>query len=234
MRRAIGALITAWILLGLVVGPALGAPTPTPKPNAAKSALKKEVSKTAKKATPKKKPTPTPKKKTPSKKPAVKATPKAVPTEPPSQAPDLDALSKIQGTNSKEPTFINSDTLTLDADKRVFVYAGNVEVKQGLMTLTCAEIEGRYNEKNQIDTIDARTDVVIVKEEIRGTAQKAFFDAKTNTVTLTENPEVQQNGSILSADVIKIFLNENRSVAEGTVRVKLVEKAGTGAPTTLR
>jgi len=102
------------------------------------------------------------------------------------------------------------------------------------MTLTCAEIEGRYNEKNQIDTINARKDVVIVKEDIRGTAQKAFFDAASNSITLSENPEIHQNGSILSADSIKICLNENRSVAEGTVRVKLMDKTSGGEPISLR
>jgi len=225
MRKAFFAAILTALVLSFAHHPTWAAPSPTPKPGLAKSAAKKETAKKPAKVSPKKKATPKPQKKIPAKKTPAKVAAKPTPTEVPSKAPDLDALSKIQGTNSKEPTFIKSDTLTLNADERVFVYSGNVEVKQGLMTLTCAEIEGRYNEKNQIDTIDAQRDVVIVKEDIRGSAQKAFFDAKTNTVTLTQNPEVQQNGSILSADVIKIFLNENRSVAEGTVRVKLVEKS---------
>lgn len=226
MRRELLTILVAIGLVGFVPVSVFAAPTPTAKPNVGKSSAKQEAAPKSTKATAKKKPTPKPTKKTPTKKTSVKVAPKPASTEATSKAPDLDALSKIQGANSKEPTFINSDSLTLNADDRVFVYSGNVEVRQGLMTLTCAEIVGRYNDRNQIDTIDARKDVVIVKEDIQGTAQKAFFDAKTNTVTLTENPEVHQNGSILSADSITIFLNENRSVAEGTVRVKLVEKSG--------
>jgi lipopolysaccharide transport protein LptA len=213
---------------GLLTPPAFGAPTPAPSPKKVKAAPLKPSSK---KTPPKKKSTSKPTSKTATKQASKKTQPQPPETAP--KSPDLNALSRLQGTNAKEPTFIKSDTLTLNADERVFIYSGNVEVKQGLMTLTCGEIEGRYNTNNQIDTIDARRDVVIIKEEIRGTAQKAFFDAKTNTVTLTENPEVQQNGSILSADSIKIFLNENRSVAEGTVRVKLIEKSPTDSAISL-
>ncbi|MFM1846966.1 MAG: lipopolysaccharide transport periplasmic protein LptA [Pseudomonadota bacterium] len=229
MRRFFLFLLTT--LLVITVAPLEGAGTPTPPPAAQRQATKKPppAKKTVK--TQKK-----PAQKQPTKRPPPPAKP-VIPAETPggsSQPADLDALSKLHGTNSKEPTFIKSDSLTLKADERVFVYSGNVEVKQGAMTLTCAEIEGRYNEKNQIDTINARKDVVIVKEDIRGTAQKAFFDAASNSITLSENPEIHQNGSILSADSIKIFLNENRSVAEGTVRVKLMDKTSGGEPISLR
>jgi len=46
---------------------------------------------------------------------------------------------------------------------------------------------------------------------------------------LTENPQLQQKESILRADKIKIFLNENRSQAEGDVRVTFVNTKD-GAP----
>lgn len=253
MRNLIlGSCLTLTVIFGSVVT-LWGAPTiPTPKPTvktaaatpkktppkkaATKPAPKKpalqskstvkQKSPSNKKSAPPKKPTETVHKKSPL--PAPNA-PKREPTNVAPSEVDVGALTDITGVNSREPTFIKSNSLTLDATARVFTYTGDVEVKQGLMTLTCGEIVGRYNARNQIETIDARRDVVIVKEDLRGTSQKAFFDAATNTITLSENPAVEQHGSILSADSIKVFLNENRSVAEGAVKVKLVEKPAINA-----
>jgi len=224
----LGATLMACVING--AAPNFTAAEPTKKSTPAP----KKPAAPAKKKTPAKKPA---KAKTPTPKKSKAASPKA-PSPAPTPAPqaggdsgpagELNALASFHGSSSKEPTFIKSDSLTLNSDKRVFTYSGSVEVKQGEMTLTCGEIVGRYNERNQIETIDARTDIVITQGEMRGTSQKAFFEAGPNTITLTENPAIEQNGSVLSADTIKIYLNENRSVAEGAVRVKLVEKSGAG------
>lgn len=139
--------------------------------------------------------------------------------------------------NSKDfgklPTNITSDTLTLHAKERVFIYKGNVVVTQGDMTLTSKEIEGTYTEQNQIQKIIAKGDVVILKQDIRATSQRATYDAITSVITLTDNPQLQQGESVLIADRIKVLLNENRSLAEGNVRVTFVKKDATPpAPTT--
>ena len=126
---------------------------------------------------------------------------------------------------SKLPTFISSDTLSLNSKDRTFVYSGNVTVTQGDMTLTAQEMEGNYTEENRIQVITAKNQVTIVKGPgIRATGERAVYTADKGLLVLSENPAVDQQGSTLTADVIKIFLNENRSVAEGQVRVKLKEK----------
>ena len=137
-----------------------------------------------------------------------------------------DAVENLfSGDFNKLPTYIKSKSLNLKTDERVFVYSGDVEVKQGDMTLTCESLQGTYNENNQIEQLVAQKNVNIIKgENIRGSGSKAIFEAASQTVTLTDNPELQQNDSVLTADSIKIFLKENRSVAEGEVRVKLVNK----------
>lgn len=127
------------------------------------------------------------------------------------------------------PTFIKSQTLSLRSVDRVFVYSGSVEVKQGDMTLTSDELEGFYDQNNKVEKLIAKQNVVIVKgDNIRATGQKAIYESKSETLTLTENPELQQDESVLTADLIRIFLKEDRSTAEGDVRVKLVGK-GKGA-----
>ena len=109
------------------------------------------------------------------------------------------------------------------------MYSGNVEVKQGDMTLTSDLLEGKYDASNKIEELIAKQNVVIIKgEDIRAHGQRATYNAAEETLLLTENPELQQNGSVLTADLITIFLKENRSTAEGSVRVKLInEEKGT-------
>ena len=122
----------------------------------------------------------------------------------------------------KLPTNITSDSLTFNAKDRVFSYVGNVQVTQGDMRLTSKILEGTYSEKNELLKLVAKGDVFISKQDIQATGQIASYDAVAAIVTLTENPQLQQKESILRADKIKIFLNENRSQAEGDVRVTFV------------
>jgi lipopolysaccharide export system protein LptA len=129
----------------------------------------------------------------------------------------------------KLPTNITSDALTFNAKNRVFAYQGNVQVTQGDMRLTAKTLEGTYSEKNELLKLVAKGDVFISKQDIQATGQIASYDAVASIVTLTENPLLQQKESILRADKIKIFLNENRSQAEGDVRVTFVNTKD-GAP----
>ena len=125
------------------------------------------------------------------------------------------------------PTFVTSGSLALDTQKRVFTYSGNVVVKHGDLTLTCNALEGNYDQSNQIQTMVAHGDVTIVKgENMKATGQRAIYNKVADTIVLSENPLLEQNGSTLSATEIKLFLEDNRSVAEGDVRVKLESKAG--------
>lgn len=126
---------------------------------------------------------------------------------------------------SKEPTYIEADSLTLNQKDKKFNYQGKVKVTQGDMTITTDLLEGIYNENNEIQTLNAKKNVVIVKgEKLRATGEKAVYDAKTEIITLTGNPEVTEGESQLLADIIKIYVAEDRSEAEGNVRMKLVKK----------
>ncbi|MEY4669525.1 MAG: lipopolysaccharide transport periplasmic protein LptA [Pseudomonadota bacterium] len=122
----------------------------------------------------------------------------------------------------KLPTNITSDSLSFNAKDRVFAYSGNVQVTQGDMRLTSKTLEGTYSEKNELLKLIAKGDVFISKQDIQATGQTASYDAVASIVTLSDNPQLQQKESILRADKIKIFLNENRSQAEGDVRVTFV------------
>jgi lipopolysaccharide export system protein LptA len=144
-------------------------------------------------------------------------------------AANLMDSTSFDNSFGKLPTNITSDALTFNAKNRVFAYQGNVQVTQGDMRLTAKTLEGTYSEKNELLKLVAKGDVFISKQDIQATGQIASYDAVASIVTLTENPLLQQKESILRADKIKIFLNENRSQAEGDVRVTFVNTKD-GAP----
>lgn len=173
---------------------------------------------------------------------AAKATPvpvkpTAIPVKPAASGTAAPATAKknenplnlFDQKGSKSPTYVKADLLTLFSKDRKFVYSGNVEVRQDDMTLVSDSMEGFYDEKNQIKTISMLKNVTITKgDTMKGSGERADYDQASDTVLLSENPEMQQNGSVLTADRIRIFLKENRSVAEGQVRVKLL-KGGSSA-----
>jgi lipopolysaccharide export system protein LptA len=141
-----------------------------------------------------------------------------------------DAPFKNFGVDSADnlPTEITSDSLTVNAKTRIFEYRKDVVVVHGDVTIRAEKVLGKYNDKNQITEITALGKVQVDKiDGTKARGEKAFYDAIKETVTLTENPSIEQNGSQLVADKIKVFLKENRSEASGSVRVKVVKKQAT-------
>ena len=73
----------------------------------------------------------------------------------------------------------------------------------------CIIPKGNYyiGPKNEIEELLATGNVTITKGEgIKARSEKAVYDKKTETLTLTNNPELTQDGSALLADKIVIYL----------------------------
>ena len=94
----------------------------------------------------------------------------------------------------------------------------------GDVTINAQEMVGNYGADDKIERIVAKKNVTIVKApDMRATSQAAVYQAKTGSVTLTENPHLFQGGNDLAADKITIDLNTNKSSAEGQVRMKVIK-----------
>ena len=151
---------------------------------------------------------------------------------PPAETTNAEENAMISADFSNAPTNINSDTLILKSKAQTFTYKDNVVVTQGDLKITSDVLNGTYDENNEIVHLTAEGTVVITKgPAIRATGKKAHYVKASETMTLTGSPEVTQEGSTLAADKIVFFLKEDRSTAEGNVRVKMVqdkkEKDGT-------
>jgi len=142
-----------------------------------------------------------------------------------SKDPGILSAVSFRSADKEQPTYVKSDTLTVNSKARIFTYNHNVEMKHGDLTLTCDTLQGIYNENNQIEKLVAQNNVIIEKgQNIRASGQRAVYEAATEIFTLTESPELQESGSVLTADTIKIFMREDRASAEGQVRVKIVKR----------
>jgi lipopolysaccharide export system protein LptA len=128
------------------------------------------------------------------------------------------------GGGSKDPVFIQSDTLNLDSKGRIFTYRGNVHVLRGDLEITSDVLVGKYSENQELENILCRGNVVVTRGEgMRATSNRAFYNVQSSKIELTEEPELNRGGNVLAADKIIVFVNEDRSEAEGNVRVKVLK-----------
>ena len=143
----------------------------------------------------------------------------------------LGSFRSDKDKNKDQTIYIRSDSLNVDAKKRVFSYKGNVEVIRGDVQITAEAVRGSYNEKNEMQEIFCEDSVVITRGSgERASANRATYDVPGEIIRLTEDPELYKDGSILSADIVKVYTNEDRSEAEGNVRVKVLNTAASGKP----
>lgn len=129
---------------------------------------------------------------------------------------------------SKEnvPLYVTSDSLELDTEKRVFVYSGNVELMRDDLYITADVMVGRYDENNKMQTLACQDNVVITRGQgLRASSDRALYKIAKDVIELTENPELFHHGNALTADLVTIFVKEDRSEADGNVRVKVVKPA---------
>jgi lipopolysaccharide transport protein LptA len=136
----------------------------------------------------------------------------------------IDPQAKL---DANAPIHISSDSFSLDAKNRVFTYSGNVEAFQADLFITAEEMVGGYDENNRLQEVVCRNDVVVTRgERLRALANRAVYYVEEQRIELTEGPEVIERNNALSADKITLFLAEDRSAAEGRVRVKLIREQG--------
>lgn len=128
--------------------------------------------------------------------------------------------------DSSQPVKITSDQLEADDQSGVFVFKGDVQAQQGdvfiyAQTMTVSYVKG---EKRQIETVIAEGDVRIVQLNRVATGGKAIFYHQEGRIILSDQPRVVQGDNTVEGERIIVYLNDNRSIVEGSSnrRVKAV------------
>ena len=124
--------------------------------------------------------------------------------------------------NQKDPIYITADWMEFDQNKSTLTYKGRVVTVQGEMTIRSDTLTADYNsDMKQIKQIVAEGKVNATQGNRVATGDKAVFDDKAKTVTLTGNPIMRQGNSQISGSRVIYFVEQDRAVAEGDGKVRV-------------
>jgi lipopolysaccharide export system protein LptA len=124
--------------------------------------------------------------------------------------------------NQKEPIYITSDWMEVDQKKNTITYKGRVVTIQAEMTMRSEILTAVYDPAmKQMKQIIAEGKVNAIQGNRLATGDKAIFDEKAKTVTLTGNPVMRQGNSQVTGSRIIYYIEEDRAVAEGKDQVRV-------------
>lgn len=121
--------------------------------------------------------------------------------------------------NSKDVTVITSKELFLNYKQKNVRFEQDVHVQDPKMTMDCRTLEVRFSEKNEINWIEALTNVKIVSEGREAVAGKAVYDVKTDEFVLEDRPALRDGKNVLSGDRVRFWRATGRMVCEPRARL---------------
>jgi len=124
--------------------------------------------------------------------------------------------------NKKDPIFITADWMEVDQKQNTITYKGRVVTVQADMTMRSETLTAYYDpEMKGIKQIVAEGRVNATQGNRVATGEKAVFDDKAKTVTLTGSPVMRQGNSQVSGVKVVYFVEQDRAVAEGDGKVRV-------------
>jgi len=138
------------------------------------------------------------------------------------ERPEKKSGSSAFEFNKKDPIYITSDWMEVDQKKNTVTYKGRVVTIQADMTMRSETLTAYYEpEMKQMKQIIAEGKVSAVQGNRIATGEKAVFDDKAKTVTLTGNPMMRQGNSQVSGTKVIYFTEQDRAVAEGDSKIRV-------------
>lgn len=119
---------------------------------------------------------------------------------------------------------IKSNNAKASISEKKFTYYGSVEITTQNAKISCEKLEGRLNDKEEIEELVATGAVHLINDdgaEVFG--QKAVFSRKDRKITVTGSPKIIKDRNSLEADEIIYYIDENRFDAKGQVETVIIE-----------
>jgi lipopolysaccharide export system protein LptA len=124
--------------------------------------------------------------------------------------------------NKKDPIYITADWMEVDQKKNTITYKGRVVTVQTDMTMRSDTLTAYYDpETKQMKQIVAEGKVNATQGNRVATGEKAVFDEKTKTVTLTGSPVMRQGNSQVSGVRVIYFIEQDKAIAEGDGKIRV-------------
>ena len=136
----------------------------------------------------------------------------------------------LPGADSNLPVDVTADNMVYNADKNTVVFQGSVEAVRGqfrmwseTLTLYLKSTGNAGAEKSAAPAMEGSDlDRIVAEKNVRfqngtqtGSAQKATYFSAKSLLVLEGNPVLHDGDNSIRGNVIRYFVNENRSVVEG-------------------
>lgn len=128
--------------------------------------------------------------------------------------------SALKGHDSKAPIDLAADRAEAQDRSDRAIFAGNVVVKQGALTLRTARLTLAYANTDGIDInrIDASGGVTVTSPSETARGDFAVYDLNEGLITMVGNVRLERGGSFLSGGRLTIDLDTGRAVMDGGLR----------------
>ncbi len=142
----------------------------------------------------------------------------------------------LPGADSNLPVDVTADTMVYNADKNTVVFQGRVEAVRGqfkmwseTLTLYLKSNGNGDKEKNAAPAMEGSDlDRIVAEKNVRfqngtqtGSAQKATYYSAKSLLVLEGNPVLHDGDNSIRGNVIRYYVNENRSVVEGSPKQRV-------------
>lgn len=131
-----------------------------------------------------------------------------------------EGISALKGHDTHAPIDVSADRAEAQdrADRAIF--AGNVVVRQGNLTLRTARLTLAYTNQDGLDInrIDASGGVVVNSPSETARGDFGVYDPNDGLITIVGNVRLERGGSFLTGGRLTLDLNTGRAVMDGGVR----------------
>ena len=123
------------------------------------------------------------------------------------------------------PVLVTSDRLTIEGEKNIAVFSGDVRATREGMTIRAKELVVHYRSSpavaevsgpGDVDRITARGNVEILKEGRRVTGDEAVFLSGERKVVITGHAVLEDGKNVIEGPRIVYLLDKNLGTVEGT------------------
>jgi len=128
----------------------------------------------------------------------------------------------------KLPIHIESDLMEAMDKSGIVVFTGHVKATRGDLIIHSDKLEVFYEKrkkgeetKKAVKKIVATGQVRIIQGERVGTGEQAIYDKPAEKITITGAAQVLEGPNRVSGERIIFFINEDRSVVEGSGETKV-------------
>jgi len=124
--------------------------------------------------------------------------------------------------NKKDPIYITADWMEVDQVKGTIVYKGRVVAVQADMTMRSDMLTAYYDqEMKQMKQVVLDGKVNATQGTRVATGDRAVFDDKAKTVTLTGNPVMRQGNNQVSGAKVVYFIEQDRAMVESDGKTRV-------------